>query len=336
MKNPNGYGTIKKLSGLRRRPFVFMVSVNGKQKAMGYFATKLEALAFQVDYNKSHGLHRLSKITFAELYVRWMPKHVAYTSVSKSTINGYECAYKHCASLYDLPVADIKYSHLQTVIDNMVGLSYASKKKVRNLLSLLFAYAREMEYTTRDFTGLIKIGKNRPVNPHHAISKRKVNQLWKMLDSPDVDSILILIYTGMRNGELRNLLKSDINKKQKYINIRKSKTAACIRIIPIHSKIWPLIEKRLASPGAYLLSTPDGTHYTYTKLSRVFARVMAKIHGQKHKLHDTRHTCATWLDNAEVNDNARKMILGHARHDVTNGVYTHKNLRQLRKAIEKI
>ena len=39
MKNPNGYGTIKKLSGARRRPFVFMISVNGKQKAMGYFAT---------------------------------------------------------------------------------------------------------------------------------------------------------------------------------------------------------------------------------------------------------------------------------------------------------
>ena len=63
MKNPNGYGTIKKLRGARRRPFVFMVSIN--QKAMGYFSTKLEALAFQVDCNKSHGLHRLSdnKIT---------------------------------------------------------------------------------------------------------------------------------------------------------------------------------------------------------------------------------------------------------------------------------
>lgn len=52
------------------------------------------------------------------------------------------------------------------------------------------------------------------------------------------------------------------------------------------------------------------------------------------KPHDTRHTCATLLDGAEVNDNARKMILGHARGDVTNGVYTHKTLRQLRKAIE--
>lgn len=121
-----------------------------------------------------------------------MPKHISYASVSKSTINGYECAYKHCESLYDLPIADIKYSHLQAVIDDMTNLPMPAKRKVRNLLSLLFAHAREMEYTTRDFTGLIKIGKNHPVNPHQAISKRKVNQLWKIVDTPDIDIILIL------------------------------------------------------------------------------------------------------------------------------------------------
>lgn len=338
MKNPNGYGTIKKLSGKRRRPFVFMVSINGKQKAMGYFSTKLEALAFQVDYNQSHGLHRLSdnKITFAELYTRWLPKHIEYSSVSDSTIHGYESAYKHCRLLYDLPVSDIKYSHLQTVIDGMNRLSYASKKKVRNLLSLVFAYARKMEYTSRDFSGLIHIGRNRPVNPHHAISKRKINQLWKLADTvPDVDLVLILIYTGLRNGELRNLLKSDINRKQKYLKVTKSKTAAGLRVVPIHHLIWPLVEKRLALEGPYLVNV-DGKPYDYSRFSRAFRKVMKLVHGEKHKPHDTRHTCATLLDGAEVNDNARKMILGHARADVTNGVYTHKTLRQLRKAIETL
>lgn len=251
MKNPNGYGTIKKLSGNRRRPFVFMVSINGKQKAMGYFSTKLEALAFQVDYNRSHGLHRLSdnKITFAELYARWLPKHIEYSSVSDSAIHGYESAYKHCRLLYDLPVSDIKYSHLQTVIDGMNRLSYASKKKVRNLLSLLFAYARKMEYTFHDFTGLIRIGKNKPVNPHQAMSKQAINRLWKLADKADIDIVLILIYTGMRTCELRNLKKTDINRRQKYIRITKSKTEAGKRIIPIASKIWPLVEARYSLQG---------------------------------------------------------------------------------------
>lgn len=336
MKNPNGYGCIKHLSGSRRNPWAFVVTENGKQRAKGYFPTKLEALAFQVDWNRTHDRHRLSKITFAELYLRWKPKHVEYLRVTESTVKGYESAYKHCTSLYDMAVEGIKYKDLQGVIDSMQGLSYASKKKVRNLLSLTFAYARKMEYTNRDFTGLIRIGKHKPINPHHAISKRKINQLWKLVDSaPDVDLVLILIYTGLRNGELMALLKSDINKRQKFLRVTKSKTAAGIRIVPIHHLIWPLVEKRLASEGPYLVNV-DGKPYDYSRFARTFRRIMKLVHGEKHKPHDTRHTCATLLDGAEVNDNARKMILVNARADVTNGVYTHKTLRQLRKAIESL
>nr|DAR50068.1 MAG TPA: cytochrome oxidase subunit [Caudoviricetes sp.] len=54
MRKPNGYGSIKKLSGNRRRPFVFVISVHGKQKPVEYFSTQVEAEIFQADYNKLH------------------------------------------------------------------------------------------------------------------------------------------------------------------------------------------------------------------------------------------------------------------------------------------
>lgn len=334
MKNPNGYGCVKHLSGSRRNPFAFVVTDCGKQIVKGYFPTKMDALAYQVEYWNTHGRTRLSEITFEELYAEWLPAHRPY--VAESTVRSYQSAYGHLQPLYGMPIKEIKYKHMQATLDAMGGLSYASKKKVRNLLSLLWAYARKMDYTSNDYTGLLRIGKNRPVNPHHAISRRKVNALWRMTDVPGIDIILILIYTGMRNGELRALLKSDVNRRQKYIRIRKSKTAAGIRIIPIHSRIWPFVEVRLSCNGSHLIADDSGMPYTYSRLARLFTHVMKLVHGEKHKLHDTRHTCATWLDDAEVNDNAKKMILGHARNDVTNGVYTHKNLRQLRKTIEKI
>lgn len=334
MKNPNGYGCVKHLSGSRRKPFAFVVTDHGKQIVKGYFPTKMDALAYQVEYWNTHGRTRLSEITLEELYAEWLPAHRPY--VAESTVRSYQSAYGHLHPLYVMPIKEIKYKHMQATLDAMGGLSYASKKKVRNLLSLLWAYARKMDYTSNDYTGLLRIGKNRPVNPHHAISRRKVNTLWRMTDVPGIDIILILIYTGMRNGELRALLKSDVNRRQKYIRIRESKTAAGVRVIPIHSRIWPFVEVRLSCNGSHLIADDSGMPYTYSRLARLFTHVMKLVHGEKHKLHDTRHTCATWLDDAEVNDNAKKMILGHARNDVTNGVYTHKNLRQLRKAIEKI
>lgn len=55
-----------------------------------------------------------------------------------------------------------------------------------------------------------------------------------------------------------------------------------------------------------------------------------------HKPRECRHTCATWLDDKGANKLSIKRILGHASQDVTDGVYTHKDLRQLKKAIDML
>lgn len=52
-----------------------------------------------------------------------------YFRVTESTVKGYESAYKHCTSLYDMAVEDIRYKDLQAVIDGMTCLSYASKRR---------------------------------------------------------------------------------------------------------------------------------------------------------------------------------------------------------------
>lgn len=62
---------------------------------------------------------------------------------------------------------------------------------------------------------------------------------------------------------------------------------------------------------------------------------MAKLN-LDHLPHDGRHTCATLLDNADVNKTIVKKILGHAGDDVTEKVYTHKTIQQLVEAINLI
>ena len=51
---------------------------------------------------------------------------------------------------------------------------------------------------------------------------------------------------------------------------------------------------------------------------------------------DGRHTCASLLDDKDVNVKIKKLILGHASSDVTERVYTHKTLEQLLEAINLI
>jgi len=56
----------------------------------------------------------------------------------------------------------------------------------------------------------------------------------------------------------------------------------------------------------------------------------------EHKPHDCRHTFATLMDNAGANKLSIKRIMGHASSDITDKVYTHKDIEELKKAIDLI
>lgn len=340
MRKPNGYGSIKKLSGNRRRPFVFVISENGKRKAIEYFPTQIEAEIYAADYNKKHFNKSLSshQITFNELYYRWLNFYLDKYQLSSSTICSYKVAFKHCLSLHEMAIKDIKYYHLQTVIDDVKhkGLSYSSRKKVRSLLSLMFKFAIIMEYSNKNYANLLNLGKNKTLRPHKVFSRQKINKLWQNVDKPNVDTVLILIYSGMRVGELLALTKDNVYLRQKYIRITKSKTNAGLRDIPVHEKLLPLIKERMQSSGKYLITDSKGNSYTYSSYCTLWDKVMLIINGKHHRTHDCRHTCATMLNNADANENAVRRLLGHSTGDITDIVYTHKNLKQLRKAINKL
>ena len=71
-------------------------------------------------------------------------------------------------------------------------------------------------------------------------------------------------------------------------------------------------------------------------LNRIFRPIMKEL-GMNHTIHETRHTFITKMDNADANSTSLKRIVGHSSgRDVTSDVYTHKDVEQLRKAIELI
>lgn len=317
---------------------MFVISQAGKQKAIAYFATHIEAEIFQADFYKEHTHRSLPgrKITVAELYHRWLPQRIAEYQPSASTIASYKNAYKHLQAVWDTPITELKYYPCQQIIDRMKknGLSYSSCKKVRSLLSLLFQYGIKLELISKNYAPLLHLGRNKSVRPHKVFTRQKINRLWNIAEQPNVDTVLILLYTGMRCGELLALQKSDINLAHRTISITHSKTISGIRTIPIHPRILPFITARLETAGTYLIADHSGQPYSYSRYRTIWDSIMHQIHADGHTTHDCRHTVATLLDNAGANETAKRRILGHASSDVTERVYTHKGLRQLRKTIE--
>ncbi|ERF77314.1 tyrosine-type recombinase/integrase, partial [Gallibacterium anatis] len=246
MRLPNGYGSVFKLSGRRRRPYIARKTVgyteSGKQiyNIIGYFETKEEALTALANHNQQDKPE--PSITLAKVYQLWYPIHAR--QVSKSTAESYRNSYNHLSAIITMPIHKIKYRHLQSILDGMKekGLSYASLKKVRSLINQLFAHAIINEWVDRSYGQYLQMGKNTPVYPHKIFTRQQINKLWQC-QTTDTDLALILLYSGMRVGELLQLRRSNINLKQKYFDITTSKTKAGIRIIPIHPRILPIVER---------------------------------------------------------------------------------------------
>ena len=293
MRNPNGYGCIKKLSGRRRRPFVFVVSDHGRQKPIEYFTSLVDAQIYQADYNRAHGHRSLPghKITFAELYHRWLPRHIDDTQPSQSAVDSYRNASQHLSTLHGMSIEDLRYADYQRVIDDMRrhGLSYSSVKKVWSLISLLLKYADKIELATTNYAPLLSIGRNRPVRPHHTFSRQKINRLWKSVDSPGVDTVLILLYTGMRCGEMLQLEKADVHLRQRYIRITRSKTAA--------SSAMPAVTLRSESTRTKTCdSSVNASNYSNDLL--LMRYYTSRI--QMHKIRPLRGSIAVTIDTLKI------------------------------------
>lgn len=265
-------------------------------------------------------------ITLRQLFNEWLPIHSQ--TISKSAIKSYHIAFKHISNIEDISITDIHFQHLQNVINSMhvKGLSYSSCKKVRTLLNQLFNYAIIKDYPITNYAQHLNLGPNRPTIRRKVFTRQQINKLWA-IDASYSRMILILLYTGLRIGELLNLRRQDINRRSSYLIIRHAKTKAGEgRIIPIHHRIMPLIEQIYCGVDDCLFTI------SYTTFRKHFQDIMKQLNC-KHTIHDTRHTFASLLD-AVAPPNDLRSLLGHKQGDITTRVYTHKTIRELRKTIE--
>lgn len=265
-------------------------------------------------------------ITLRQLFNEWLPIHSR--SVSKSAIKSYHIAFKHISNIADMPITDIHFQHLQNVINSMhiKGLSYSSCKKVRTLLNQLFNYAIIQDYPITNYALHLNLGPNIPTISRRVFTRQQINKLWA-IDTPYSHMILILLYTGLRIGELLNLRKQDINRRSSYLIVSHAKTKAGEgRVIPLHHRIIPLIEQLYIDTNDYLFTI------SYTTFRKHFMNIM-KLLKCKHTIHDTRHTFTSLLDPLAP-PNALRSLLGHKQGDITTRVYTHKTIRELRKTVE--
>ena len=349
MRNPNGYGAIVRLGGKRRKPYAVRITaayeldaaarrVTQKYKYLGYYAKRADAIRALAEYNASPYDPDIRQLTVSDIYRRWSGEH--FSRLSGSTVAGYRSAWKLLAPLYDMPMREVRLMHLQRAFDAS-GKTRHTQEDARNIMHQLFEYAIKNDIAEKNYASYIDLS-NAPASirvERAPFTSEDIAALWqKSKTSEAAGVILMLIYTGVRVGELLELKKDKLDLPGRCFEVTHSKTAAGLRRVPIAEKIVPFFEYWLnknASP--WLLTNRQKKPFVYQSFLKFdWTETLRALGLENHRPHDTRHTCISLLSMAAVQPELIRAIVGHKGQNLTEDIYTHFDFRLLIDAINKI
>lgn len=346
MRLPNGYGSVIKLSGKRRKPFAVRITTGIKYseasgravqtyKYLEYFEKRKDAMQYLAEFNagkevKEHiGIAEIP--TFRECYERWIEeKEVSPKGLTASRERGLRAAFKRFEILHDRRITSIKHADVQPIVFENRHMSKASVAQMITVLKGIAGYAVKYGYITLDFSKYVEGTGYESKNIHKPFTREEIDALWK--DQTDIVAAfaLITIYTGMRPSELLSQKISNMDLENGYI-IGGSKTeAGRNRVIPLHPRIRPLIKAMMKEDGRLF------ANQTLAGFQMHRWNPYMESHGMSHLPHDGRHTCATLMEAAGIPLHHRKLIMGHKIKDVTTGTYTHIDPQVLIDDISKL
>lgn len=371
---PNGYGSIKYLGKGRRNPygvyppvtgytldgvpvtpaalcyvddwmkgFIVLTAYKAGTYKPGYELTlnlkdagkdDLERLAGQIlaDYSQYKGTPAAAPgKAFKELYKEfytWKFERDKSREYSASTKAMIKQGFNHSAPLHDRDIKTIHYRELQALLDND-SQRRAGKEHLQIFLKQIFKYAVTAGELEKSPAAALQI--NIPEDDIHGVpfTDEELETLWAHAEDPAIELLLILCFSGWRISELLTL-SVDLENRSFCGGVKTA--AGKNRIVPIHSAILPLVTHRMALYGSLLPMTVEKYRQSMYKALKSLG-----LEGNpRHTPHDCRHTFSRLCEKYGVRENDRKRMLGHAFQDITNKVYGHRELEDLRAEIEKI
>jgi len=254
MRNPNGYGTVVKLKGNRRNPYIVKKTKgwndNGNPifEIIGYYPTREAGMIALAQYNHTPWNLDGEKTTLGELFKLWLEKKAP--KLGASNISALKSAYSHCKRLGGVKYKEIRAHRMQECIDNC-GYGYATQGSIKNLFHHLDRFALELDIVSRCYSALLTAAPA-PETSKLPFTNAEVARLWDIQHEPWVDSVLVFLYTGFRISELLNLRTENVDLTAETITGGTKTKAGKNRIIPVHSKILFHVRRRVSDGGEYL------------------------------------------------------------------------------------
>lgn len=367
---PNGFGQISEIKNQNlRKPWRAMVPV-GKSptgrtickllKPEAFFSTYNEAYAALVEYNKNpYDLE--DSISVEQLYERWTDEYFK-TLKSDSSMRTITSAWAYCSSIYNMRACDIRARHIKGCMDEGVAIIKGEERKptagvksrIKSMFNIMLDYALEYEIVEKNYARTFNVSDNiikekeEAKRGHIPFTDSEIQILWdNVYNVQYVDIILIQCYSGWRPQELGLLELKDVDLDNWTFTGGMKTEAGKNRIVPIHKKIRPLVIRKYKEAkelgSDFLINCTDATthrsniKFTYDKYQKRFIKIRDNLKlNSQHRAHDGRMHFITTAKKYNVDEYAIKYMVGHAISDITERVYTKRDINWLASEVDKI
>jgi integrase len=256
-------------------------------------------------------------VTMSQLAERYLRDYAAHHKKPSSIASDKGNLENHVIPLLGTrKVKDLRRADIETVKlavrDGRTARNLPAKKRGRRLvrggegvanrvmalLSKMFACAEE--WGIRSDNPARGVRKFREHRKDRFLSDEEVGKLLRVLDQTEVDgsespfavaAIRLLMFTGMRHGEVVGLHWGDVDEKSKCLRLSDTKTGA--RVIPLSAEAYSAIAGLTRLEADKRVFSADGDSEIALRRPWYRLRDLADIDDTAN-LHSLRHTFASW------------------------------------------
>lgn len=311
--------------------------------------------------------------TFGVWCDRWLRGKKA--EVSASHYGNLISTAKHLDGLKNRPLSEIRLFDISDIINDLAAYNpntgkLASKKlliDVKAIASQIFCLAIDNRIIDYNPAQNVRIPKTAPKSRRTPIDDEQIQWIEETPHRAQT-AAMIMLFAGLRRGEVLALTWRDINLKDSTLTVNKSieyvtnkpsikataKTEAGNRIVPLPSVLSAYLRGQ-PKESLYISPGVDGGIMTESAWRRMWESYMTELDvkygarlrpvGSKYDpykgrkviktftAHQLRHAYATMLYDAGVDILTAKELLGHSDIKTTLDIYTHLSRTRKKKSV---
>jgi integrase len=312
MKRGNGQGSAIKTGKTYRAVLNHYEDGKRYQKTKRGFKTKRAALEWCAA--NSTWASTDCAVTFSDVYKEWSAAH--YPTISDKRQKQYAHVYEVSKSLHDKRMKDLGVRHYQAVLNTQKNTN-ATRKMFRQVFSMMSDYAIRAGYIATNYARLCELPKEgKPMKRAFTEAEiQKMEKLYATTKDLAAGAALIMIYTGMRWGEISTVDPKNIHLDEGYLIGGIKTDAGKHGEILLIEHIRPIVQELMIPVNRIGKLSSEGFRKAYNKMQE-------DLGIPRHTVHECRHTTATILAQKGIQPAVITEIMRHTSYSQTMD-YTH-------------